>query len=94
MTSVGVLTLGPEFARETGRYVMGMGAEWVHLRSGLGLGAAALRDITAERWGYRGAVAASYLRVSVSVYEGGGRAYMASLRVPLALLTAWAFDWL
>ena len=94
LTSESVLTLGPEAARETGRYVMGMSAEWLHLRSGFGLDVAALRDITAERWGGRGAFAASYLRAGVSVYEGGARAYMISLRVPVALLAAWTFGWL
>lgn len=94
MNAVGVLTLGPEAARERGRYVLGWGAEWVHLRSGLGLDVAALRDLSAERWGYRGALVLSYLRLGVSVYEEDARAYMVSLRVPLALYTAWKAGWL
>ena len=94
MTSLGVLTLGPQGARETGRWVMGMGAEWLHLRSGFGLDLAALRDLTEERWGVRAAIAASYLRFGISLYEGSHLAYIASIRVPLALFTAWTFGWL
>lgn len=94
MTALGVLTTGPEAARETGRYVLGWNVEWVHLASGLGLDAAAMRDLSAERWGYRGAVAASYLRVGAAFYEDGVRVYTLSFRVPLALLAAWRLGYL
>lgn len=94
MTALGVFTTGPEAARETGRYVLGWNAEWVHLASGIGLDVAALRDLSAERWGYRAALAASYLRMGAAFYENDVRVYTVSLRVPLALFAAWRLGYL
>jgi hypothetical protein len=86
-----LLTLAPEGGREGQRWVMGMDAELIHLRSGLGLQMASLRDLSSDRWGGRGALVLSYLRAGVTWYDGGRQEFSLTVRVPLTLLGAWFF---
>lgn len=89
LSQTSLLSFTIEGSSEGQRWIMGLGGEVIHLRSGIGLDVAALRDLSRESWGARGALGLSYLRIGASWYDERLVAYTLTVRLPLSLLGLW-----